>query len=151
MHTAKIMEKLIKQKENCMLHNEKNGIIQKKIQGDFEEIWKRLQDCINAEKIPVFAVIDHKANAVEVGLDMVDARVLIFGNPAVGTKLMQANPEMALDLPLKFLLWKSPDGGVLSWNSLPWLAERYGMDSNMEIIQKINALMEKLANNVAVV
>lgn len=129
--------------------NIRNGIIQKKINGNFEEIWKRLQDIIAAEKIPVFAVIDHKANAVEVGLEMTDARVLIFGNPAVGTKLMQLNPEMALDLPLKFLLWKSSDGVILSWNALPWLAQRYGMDINLEIIQKINNLMEKLANSTA--
>lgn len=128
--------------------NKQNGIMQKTIDGDFEEIWKRLLNVMTAEKIPVFAVIDHKANAVEVGLEMTDARVLIFGNPAVGTKLMQLNPEIALDLPLKFLLWKSPDGVILSWNSLPWLAQRYGMDTNIEVIQKINALMEKLANSL---
>lgn len=132
-----------------MLTDTQNGIIRKKIGGDFEEIWKRLQDSLAAEKIPVFAVIDHKANAVEVGLEMTDARVLIFGNPAVGTKLMQLNPEIALDLPLKFLLWKSPDGVILSWNALPWLAQRYGMDTNLEIIQKINKLMEKLADSAA--
>lgn len=132
-----------------MLTTTQNGIMRKKIAGDFEEIWKRLQDILAAEKIPVFAVIDHKANAVQVGLEMTDARVLIFGNPAVGTKLMQINPEIALDLPLKFLLWKSPDGIVLSWNTLPWLAKRYGMDTNIEIIQKINSLMEKLANSIA--
>jgi len=132
-----------------MLTNTQNGIIRKKIDGDFEEIWKRLQAIIEAEKIPVFAVIDHKANAVQVGLDMTDARVLIFGNPKVGTGLMQANPEIALDLPLKFLLWKSPDGVILSWNSPVWLAERYGLDPHMEIITKINALLERLANSIA--
>lgn len=125
-----------------------NGIIRKKIDGDFEEIWKCLLDTVAAEKITVFAVIDHKANAIEAGLEMTDARVLVFGNPAAGTKLMQLNPEMALDLPLKFLLWKSPDGVILSWNSLPWLAQRYEMDTNIEIIKKINVLMENLANRI---
>lgn len=134
-----------------MTINQENGLIRKKIAGDFEEIWKRLQNCIAAEKIPVFAVIDHKANAVQAGLDMTEARVLIFGNPAVGTGLMQANPEIALDLPLKFLLWKSPDGVVLSWNSPAWLAKRYDLDSNMEVINKITLLMEKLANSIAAV
>lgn len=134
-----------------MLSNEKNGIIQKKMNGNFEAIWKRLLDTVNAEKIPVFAIIDHTANASGVGLDMTDARVLIFGNPAVGTKLMQLNPEMALDLPLKFLLWKNEDEVILSWNSLPWLAERYGLDTNMEIVQKINTLMEKLAKSIAAI
>lgn len=132
-----------------MFINGQNGIIRKKIDGDFEEVWKRLLDGINAAKIPVFAVIDHKVNAVQVGLDMTDARVLIFGNPAVGTGLMQANPEIALDLPLKFLLWKSPDGVILSWNSPTWLAERFEMDSGMEVITKINNLLEKLANSIA--
>lgn len=131
-----------------MAMNTQNGIIRKKIDGDFEEIWKRLLDNIAAEKIPVFAVIDHKANAVEVGLDMTDARVLIFGNPRVGTGLMQATPEIALDLPLKFLLWKSPDGVVLSWNSPVWLAERFGMNPNLEIINKMHMLMEKLSDSL---
>lgn len=131
--------------------NQPNGIIQKKIDGNFEEIWKHLLNIIAAEKIPVFAVIDHKSNAVQVGLDMTEARVLIFGNPAVGTKLMQSNPEIALDLPLKFLLWKSSDGVILSWNSPLLLAKRYEINSNMEIINKINMLMNKLADSLAAV
>lgn len=133
-----------------MLTDTQNGIIRRKMDGDFEEIWKRLIGIIEAEKIPVFAVIDHKANATEVGLDMTDARVLIFGNPKVGTGLMQANPEIALDLPLKFLLWKSPDGVILSWNSPAWLAERFGINPNIEIIGKIDMLMKKLSDSLIV-
>ncbi len=132
-----------------MLTDTQNGLIRKKIDGDFEEIWKCLLGIIEAEKIPVFAVIDHKANAIEVGLDMTDARVLVFGTPKVGTGLMQANPEIALDLPLKFLLWKSPNGVILSWNSPAWLAERFELDPNMEVLGKINTLLERLANSVA--
>ena len=82
---------------------------------------------------------------------MTDARVLIFGNPAVGTVLMQSNPEIALDLPLKFLVWKSSDGVILSWNSPTWLAERFEMNPNMEVIKKINNLLEKLSNSIAAV
>ncbi|MFG6359039.1 DUF302 domain-containing protein [Taurinivorans muris] len=134
-----------------MLSNRQNGIIRKKIDGDFEEIWKRLLDIVAAEKIPVFAVIDHKSNALQVGLDMTDARVLIFGNPAVGTVLMQSNPEIALDLPLKFLVWKSSDGVILSWNSPTWLAERFEMNPNMEVVKKINNLLEKLSDIIAAV
>ncbi|MDE7012338.1 MAG: DUF302 domain-containing protein, partial [Mailhella sp.] len=111
----------------------------------------RLLDIVTAEKIPVFAVIDHKSNALQVGLDMTDARVLIFGNPAVGTVLMQSNPEIALDLPLKFLVWKSSDGVILSWNSPTWLAERFEMNPNMEVIKKINNLLEKLSDIIAAV
>ena len=82
---------------------------------------------------------------------MTDARVLIFGNPAVGTVLMQSNPEIALDLPLKFLVWKSSDGVILSWNSPTWLAERFEMNPNMEVVKKINKLLEKLSDIIAAV
>lgn len=82
---------------------------------------------------------------------MTDARVLIFGNPAVGTVLMQSNPEIALDLPLKFLVWKSSDGVILSWNSPTWLAERFEMNPNMEVVKKINNLLEKLSDIIAAV
>ena len=64
---------------------------------------------------------------------------------------MQSNPEIALDLPLKFLVWKSSDGVILSWNSPTWLAERFEMNPNMEVVKKINNLLEKLSDIIAAV
>lgn len=87
-------------------------------------------------EMPVFSKVDHKANAVSVGLDMKAARVVSFGNPAVGTFLMQENPEAALDLPLKILVWASPDGTMLSWNDPAWIARRYGIDPENQTVSE---------------
>lgn len=57
-------------------------------QDDLETVWKRLLTAIGSAKIPVFSIVDHKQNAAEAGLDMTGARVITFGNPAVGTALI---------------------------------------------------------------
>lgn len=79
-------------------------------QEDLETVWKRLLSAIESAKIPVFSIVDHKQNAVEAGLDMTGARVITFGNPAVGTALMLEAPEAALDLPLRILAVETPQG-----------------------------------------
>ena len=66
-----------------------HGLMRKKAHGDLDTVWKRLLDTLTAAKAPVFATVDHRANAQGAGLDMTGARVVIFGNPAVGTALMQ--------------------------------------------------------------
>ena len=108
-----------------------------------------LLDTLTAAKAPVFATVDHRANAQGAGLDMTGARVVIFGNPAVGTALMQAAPEAALNLPLKILVWESPDGVMLSWSDPAWIAGRYGADPNLEVVAKMRGMLEKLTSAAA--
>ncbi len=125
------------------------GLMRKKANGDLDTVWKRLLATLEAAKAPVFATVDHRANAQGVGLDMTGALVVIFGNPAVGTALMQAAPEAALDLPLKILVWESPDGVILSWSDPAWIAGRYGVDPNLEVVATMRGLLEKLATAAA--
>ncbi|HYU85094.1 MAG TPA: DUF302 domain-containing protein [Kribbellaceae bacterium] len=78
----------------------------------------------------VFAVIDHAAAAREVSLDMPATQVVIFGNPAAGTPLMLATPEIALDLPLRVLVRDDGHGGCLvSWQQPKYVAVRFGLDA----------------------
>lgn len=120
--------------------NMANGIIHSKVPGDVDSVWDKLLSTLENMKAPVFSKVDHKANAVSVGLDMKQARVVAFGNPAVGTFLMQENPEAALDLPLKILVWESPDGTMLSWNDPEWIARRYGIDPDNETVKKMRKM-----------
>lgn len=53
---------------------------------------------------------------------------------------MQENPEAALDLPLKILVWESPDGTMLSWNDPAWIARRYGIDPDNETVKKMQKM-----------
>jgi len=104
-----------------------------------EETLERLQQAIHERNLQLFAHIDHSGEAQRVGLTMQEAHVLIFGNPKGGTPLMIASPLLALDLPLKALVWQSQDGRVwISHTSVAYLSTRY-------------SLSEILAGNLAII
>jgi uncharacterized protein (DUF302 family) len=115
------------------------GIVSRPSPFAVQETLERLKAVIGSHNLTLFAQIDHSDLARDVGLTMQEAHVLIFGNPKGGTPLMIASPLLALDLPLKVLVWQSADGRVwVSTNSLDYLSERY-------------ALPQELAGNLAVV
>jgi uncharacterized protein (DUF302 family) len=88
----------------------------------------RLEAVIRSWGLTLFAHIDHSGNAERVGLAMQAAHLLIFGNPRIGTPLMVASPLLALDLPLKALVWQDQDERTwISYNSVPYLAERHAL------------------------
>jgi len=83
---------------------------------------------MQSHNLTIFARIDHSDQAQQVGLSMQEAHVLIFGNPTSGTPLMVASPLLALDLPLKVLVWQSEDGEVwVSSNRTAYLQARYAI------------------------
>ena len=90
---------------------------------------KRLADTIESTGMTVFARIDQRAAAIAAGLDMKPMVLLLFGNPKAGTPLMQKYPTLALDLPLKALVWEDEAGRVwISYNSPEYLMRRHGLD-----------------------
>lgn len=90
----------------------------------------RLESLLKAKGIKVFARIDQAAEAKSVGLSMPETILLIFGDPKAGTPLIVKYPSLALDLPLKALMWQSKDGRVLlSYNSPEYLRSRHHLDS----------------------
>jgi uncharacterized protein (DUF302 family) len=95
--------------------------------------------------LTLFATIDHAGEAQRVGLTMQAARLLIFGSPRAGTPLMVASPLLALDLPLKALVWKGAAGEVwVSYTSPEYLADRYAVPPDlMGTIAAITSLIEE--------
>ena len=92
----------------------------------------RIMEAIHNRNLTLFAQIDHSDLAGEVGLRMQEAHVLIFGNPKGGTPLMIASPLLALDLPLKILVWQSLDAQVwVSTTSIAFLSERYALPQEL--------------------
>ena len=90
----------------------------------------RLEALLKAKGIKIFARIDQAAEAQAVGLTMRPTVLLIFGDPKTGTPLMNRYPSIAMDLPLKVLVWESADGKVwLSYNSPEFLQQRHGLDA----------------------
>jgi len=88
----------------------------------------RLKAALESRGLTLFAHIDHGNGAAQVGLQMQPAHLLIFGSPKAGTPLMIASPLLALDLPLKALVWEDANGNVqVSYNSPEFLAERHAI------------------------
>lgn len=98
----------------------------------------------------VVARIDHGAAASQMGLNLRPTLVLIFGNPAAGTPLMEAIPTLAIDLPLKALVWRSDDGRTwLVCNDPAWIAKRHvitgSVDGIAEILERMRASLTSAA------
>jgi uncharacterized protein (DUF302 family) len=90
-----------------------------------------LTDLVSVRGLTVFAVIDHGGEARNVGLELRDTQVVIFGSPRAGTPVMVAAPQAALDLPLKVLVWADDDQTRISYTSPSALAARYGFSEEL--------------------
>jgi len=92
----------------------------------------RLETAVKAKGMSVFARIDHAAAAANIGMLLRPTEVLIFGNPKGGTPLMQSTQTIAIDLPLRSLVWQDASGKTwLSYNDPAWLAKRHALDPHL--------------------
>jgi uncharacterized protein (DUF302 family) len=108
---------------------------------------ERLEGILKANGVKVFALVDHSGEAAKVGANMPPTKLLIFGSPKAGTPLMLASPKIAIDLPLKILVWEDAEGKVwLSYNSPAYLRERHHLPQ--DLLQNI-AVVEALAKRAA--
>jgi uncharacterized protein (DUF302 family) len=124
-----------------------NGIVNKPSKHSVDDTLGKLQNILKAKGIAVFALIDHSGEAAKVGMKMGSTKLLIFGNPKGGTPLMLAAPSIAIDLPLKILIWQDDHENVwVSYNTTEYLAERHGLPPHLA--QNIG-FIETLAANIA--
>ena len=109
------------------------------------EAFKRLEAIVMARGLSIQARIDHSADAAKVGLKMHPTQLLIFGNPKAGTPLMIASPTLAIDLPLKALVWEDDKGKVwISYNSPEYLKQRHNVpDALVKNISGVRAIVEE--------
>jgi uncharacterized protein (DUF302 family) len=111
-----------------------------------EETVARLVALLGAKGIKVFAVIDQRAEARAVGLDLRETTLVVFGNPLAGTPLMQAVPLAALDLPLKVLVWADGQHGTqVSYADPSVVVARYGLvPEQAAVLEALHALTDAL-------
>ncbi|MER5649815.1 DUF302 domain-containing protein [Streptosporangium sp. NPDC002524] len=96
--------------------------------GSVAETLDRLEELIAGRGLTLFTVVEHDVAAEEAGLSMRPTKLVIFGDPATGTPLMVAAPLLALDLPLKILVWQDESGRTLvSHGDVAELQERHGL------------------------
>lgn len=104
-----------------------------------------LVKALDTAGLKVAARIDHTANARSVGQDLAPTVLLIFGNPAAGTKLMQAGRTVAIDLPIKILLWEQDGKVFVSYNNPAWLAARHHLSGVDPVVQAMQSALAKFA------
>jgi len=95
------------------------------------ETVSRLTGILGAKGLKVFAVIDQAAEARQVGLQLRETTLVLFGNPAAGTPVMVAAPLSALDLPLKVLIWDDAGQTKVTYYGPAALAARYGLNAEL--------------------
>ncbi|MEN2754079.1 DUF302 domain-containing protein [Capnocytophaga sputigena] len=110
----------------------------------FEETVAALQKTLNSKGITIFATIEHHKAAEAVGENMQPATVLIVGNPKVGTALMQENPRLAIELPLKILIYKEEKIVRIRYEKISAIAEKYHIKQNFATAEKIDTAMQHL-------
>lgn len=116
-----------------------NGMVHLSSPYTVPETLQRLDSLLQSRSLTVFARIDHSGEAEKVGMKMYPTQLIIFGSPRGGTPVMVASPTLAIDLPLKALVWEDAEGKVwLSYNSAEYLKQRHNIP-------------DELAKNIAVI
>ena len=115
-----------KKKEVSAMHAEK-GIINIPSNHSVDATVEKLKQLLQAKNVTLFALVDHSGEAEKVEMKMLPTKLLIFGSPKAGTPVMLAAPSIALDLPLKILVWQDVQGKVwTTYNSAEYLQQRHG-------------------------
>ncbi|WP_136475475.1 serine hydrolase [Pseudomonas sp. DG56-2] len=112
-----------------------------------DETIARLKNDLQSKKIPVFAEFDHEKNARGTGMNVRPTKVLVLGNPSVGTKLILDKQGAALDLPLRVAVWQDERGRVWAgYENLDQLSQKYGVTDSVTL-NKISQFMSTLVGN----
>lgn len=102
----------------------------------------KLQAVLESKGMTIMARVNHSAGAEKAGLELPPTELLIFGNPKIGTPLMQCQRSVAIDLPQKALAWEDAEGQVwLSYNDPAYLNQRHGLDTCAEVLQKVSGAL----------
>jgi uncharacterized protein (DUF302 family) len=123
-----------------------NGLISVKSSHDVKVTADRLESALNQKGMTVFIRINHAAGAQKVGKKLRPTELVIFGNPKVGTPLMQCSQSVAIDLPQKALIWQDDKGQVwLSYNDPNYLVQRHGLSECAGVIKKVEQALSNFA------
>jgi uncharacterized protein (DUF302 family) len=115
-----------------------NGLITMKSPHSVDETLDRFEKAVKSKGMTVFARVDHTKGAAKVDLELRPTQVLIFGNPKIGTLLMQSNQTAGIDLPLKLLAWQDANGQVwIAYNDPGYLVQRHNISDRDEVVAKM--------------
>ena len=127
-----------------------DGLVKKMSAHGVQATMDSLENLIRNKGLTVFARIDHAAGAAKVGEEMLPTQLLMFGNPAIGSKLMSSRRTAGIDLPIKVLVWEEPDGKVwVAYNDPAYLAARHGIGDRDAVLEKMGGAVAGLGSAAA--
>lgn len=122
------------------------GLVKYESQYSVKETADRFEKIATSKGLTLFARIDHQKNARSAGLELRPTEVIIFGNPKVGTPLMQCAQDAAIDLPQKVMVSEDANNKVwLSYNNPDYLMKRHEIKGCDKVIKKISGVLSKLS------
>lgn len=123
-------------------------MIKKMSQYDVSTTLDRLESTLKEKGIAIVARVDHAAAAKKVDMELRPTQILFFGNPKLGTPLMQSNQMAGLDLPMKVLAWKDENGKTwLGYHSPQQIADNLHMTDAADAVNMLAGVMEKLTEH----
>jgi uncharacterized protein (DUF302 family) len=115
----------------------------------YAETTSSLVAAIERRGLTVFARIDHAAGAREVGMELADEQVVLFGSPRSGTPLMQDDPRVGIELPLRMLVWREGEQVLLGHHDPRELNGRYDVSAHAQTLEQMATLLDALAAEAA--
>lgn len=115
----------------------------------FTETLDRLLEAITARGLTVFAQFDHAAGARQADMELAGETVVVFGNPRAGTPLMQSDPRIGIELPLRILIWDNDDTIMIAYNDPRALSQVYDVGERAPTLEAMAALLADLAHEAA--
>ncbi|HXP28494.1 MAG TPA: DUF302 domain-containing protein [Solirubrobacteraceae bacterium] len=116
---------------------------------DYRATIEALVEAIEQRGLTVFARVDHAGGARAAGLELADEELFVFGNPKAGTLLMQSDPRIGVELPLKLLVWSEGERTLVGYRDPRELAKTYDVASRTAILEQMAGLLGELAAEAA--
>jgi uncharacterized protein (DUF302 family) len=121
----------------------------KRSAADYAATTRSLVAAIERRGLTVFARIDHAAAARQVGLELADEEVVLFGSPRSGTPLMQSDRRIGIELPLRILVWREGEDVLLAYRDPRELSGTYDLASHQATLEQMAKLLEELVAEAA--
>ncbi len=128
-----------------------NNLIIKDSPYTVETTYTKLRTLLEGNpNLKILLELDHSKNAASVGLDLEPIKIIMFGNPKLGTPLMQASPTVSIDLPQKIIVYTEASKTKIAYNNPLYLKERHAIVGRDEVFQKITHALHIITDKVIV-
>jgi uncharacterized protein (DUF302 family) len=123
-----------------------DGVVNVQSAFNVKETADRLESILNEKGMTIFKRIKHSEGAGKVGIELRETELIIFGNPKVGSPLMNCQQSVAIDLPQKALIWEDSESKIwISYNDPRYLEKRHDISGCEEVISKIENALSGIA------